>query len=140
MKRGECFNLSGALLQSAAGLPCGCWPVLVLQHIGKAGQQRMASRGLCQLPWLVGHLFSLLGSRKMLQGNRYLQLHPALILLSWMEGPGCAAVGSRGSRLGRAVVGMGRRFITREGAVGKGSMVYWVWFRLGVQKPGLSSS
>lgn len=34
----------------------------------------MASRGLCQLPWLLGHLFSLLGSRKMLQGNCCLQL------------------------------------------------------------------
>lgn len=57
MKWGECFNLSEALLQSAAGLYCGSWPVLVLQHIVKAGQQRMASRGLCQLPWLGGPSF-----------------------------------------------------------------------------------
>lgn len=44
-------------------------------------------------------------------------LHPALVFLSWLEGPGC--VGSRGSSLERIVVGTGRRSITWEGAMGR---------------------
>lgn len=65
-------------------------------------------------------------------------LHPVLIFLSWKEGPGC--LGSRGSRLERAVVGTGRRFIAWEGAVGRVAWSTGHGVRLEVQRPGLLST
>lgn len=45
-------------------------------------------------------------------GAYYTWLYPALILLSWMKGPGFIAIGTGESILGRAVAGKVRRLIS----------------------------